>query len=91
MRVVALLFGVALSMSAPAGEFDQPWQDPNATLVIDPFHANAIDWEKLATEPRVVAVIHYGFDLQSAPGDRQGVPRVRLGFAVDHQLESLGQ
>lgn len=58
MRLVALTLGIALAVSTAAGEFDQPWKDPQATLIIDPFHANSIDWEKLATEPRVVAVIH---------------------------------
>ena len=58
MRIVALFYCVVFSMSTQAGEFDHPWQDPKATLIIDPFHANTIEWEKLATEPRVVAVVH---------------------------------
>lgn len=58
MRTVVLMFGMAISMGSPAGEFDHPWLDPDATLIIDPFHANTIDWVKLATEPRVVAIIH---------------------------------
>ena len=40
------------------GNFQRPWDDPNTALVIDPFHANPIDWDKLKTEPRVVAIIH---------------------------------
>ena len=43
---------------ATAAEFDAPWKDPSVALVIDPFYANSIDWNKLATESRVVAVIH---------------------------------
>lgn len=58
MRIVALFYCVVFSMSTQAGEFDHPWQDPKATLIIDPFHANTVEWEKLATEPRVVAVVH---------------------------------
>ena len=40
------------------GEFQRPWDDPKTALVIDPYHANPIDWDKLKTEPRVVAIIH---------------------------------
>lgn len=58
MRIVALVFGLALSMGAPAGEFDHPWKDPKAALIIDPFFDNPIEWEKLSSEKRVVAVIH---------------------------------
>ena len=39
-------------------EFQRPWDDPKTALVIDPYHANPIDWDKLKTEPRVVAIIH---------------------------------
>jgi GH25 family lysozyme M1 (1,4-beta-N-acetylmuramidase) len=39
-------------------EFQRPWDDPKIPLVIDPFHANTIDWDKLKTETRVVAIIH---------------------------------
>ena len=39
-------------------EFDHPWNNPQNALLIDPYHGNSINWEKLATEPRVVAIIH---------------------------------
>jgi lysozyme len=44
--------------AAVVAEFDAPWTDPNVALVIDLYHANSIDWNELATEPRVVAIIH---------------------------------
>ena len=37
---------------------DQPWTDPTVALVLDAYYANSIDWDKLASEPRVVAIIH---------------------------------
>src|SRR5262245_59072059 len=39
-------------------EFQRPWDDPKTALVIDPYYANTIDWDKLKTEPRIVAIIH---------------------------------
>lgn len=58
MHVAAFLFVASWSALASAAEFDVPWKDPSIALVIDPFYANSIDWEKLATERRVVAIIH---------------------------------
>ena len=50
--------GAQASLPALPGEFQRPWDDPKTALVIDPYHANHIDWDKLKTEPRVVAIIH---------------------------------
>jgi len=58
MRIIALALTAICSFSASAAEFDSPWKDETAALVIDPFYANSIDWDKLVTEKRVVAVIH---------------------------------
>jgi GH25 family lysozyme M1 (1,4-beta-N-acetylmuramidase) len=43
---------------ASASEFSRPWLDPDVALVLDPFKGNSIDWDKLASEQRVVGVIH---------------------------------
>lgn len=56
MALLAALF-VAVPTTR-AAEFDRPWNDPQVALLIDPFFGNSIDWAKLKTEPRVVAVIH---------------------------------
>jgi len=55
-----LVFALLLMVPAiaQAAEFDAPWKDANVALVIDPYHANAIDWDKLKGEARVVAIIH---------------------------------
>jgi len=58
MRAAALALVVASAASLSAAEFDAPWKDPTVALVLDPYFANSIDWDKLATERRVVAIIH---------------------------------
>lgn len=58
MRITIFIAGVALSGCTLAAEFDHPWKNPNNAILIDPYYANSINWEKLATEPRVVAIIH---------------------------------
>jgi GH25 family lysozyme M1 (1,4-beta-N-acetylmuramidase) len=39
-------------------EFTEPWKNPNIALAIDPYEGNDIDWEALATDKRVAAIIH---------------------------------
>jgi len=56
--LAATLFFAGNSCFAQAPEFNEPWKNPNVALAIDPFEGNAIDWEKLATDKRVVAIIH---------------------------------
>jgi len=46
------------SVFAQSSEFSEPWKNPGIALVIDPYEGNDIDWEKLATDKRVVAIIH---------------------------------
>src|SRR5437016_13420975 len=48
----------SLATPAQSPEFSQPWKNPNIALAIDPYERNEIDWEKLATDKRVVAIIH---------------------------------
>jgi len=57
-RVPAALIALAFLGQASAAEFDRPWSDPRTALVIDLYSANSIDWNQLATEPRVTAIIH---------------------------------
>lgn len=47
-------------MSAQTEDFNHPWTDPTTAIVLDPYEGNSIDWAKVATDPRVVAVIHRG-------------------------------
>jgi GH25 family lysozyme M1 (1,4-beta-N-acetylmuramidase) len=43
---------------AQSPDFNEPWKNPNIALAIDPFEGNSIDWDQLATDKRVVAIIH---------------------------------
>ena len=49
---------LACSAFAQTPEFTEPWKNPNIALAIDPYEKNDIDWDKLATDNRVVAIIH---------------------------------
>ncbi len=43
---------------AQSPEFSEPWKKPNIALAIDPYEGNTIDWDALATDKRIVAIIH---------------------------------
>src|SRR5713101_7717830 len=59
VKLVALLLASSsLTAFAQSPEFSEPWKNPNIALAIDPYERNDIDWEKLATDRRVVAIIH---------------------------------
>jgi lysozyme len=58
MRTALLLIAAILAAPDSAPEFDAPWKEPTVALVNDPYNGNSIEWDKLATEERVVAVIH---------------------------------
>lgn len=62
---MALLFAAALVVSAQSPEFSEPWKSPAIALAIDPYEGNEIDWDKLSTDTRVVAIIH-----RATTGDR---------------------
>ncbi len=59
-RLLGIVLSLAgtLTMFAQSPEFREPWKNPNIALAIDPFEKNAIDWDKLATDARVLAIIH---------------------------------
>lgn len=45
--------------SAPYGtDFSSPWKNANSAIVIDAYEGNSIDWDKMATDKKVVGVIH---------------------------------
>jgi lysozyme len=53
-----LLVVTAAICCVQAGEFKEPWNSDKAAIVLDPFQGNTIDWDKLATDARVVGIIH---------------------------------
>lgn len=58
LSILVALFLSAFSALAQSPEFTEPWKNPNIALAIDPYEKNDIDWDKLATDKRVVAIIH---------------------------------
>lgn len=40
---------------------DRPWQSPATILILDPYQDNAIDWDKLAGDKAVKAMIHRAY------------------------------
>ena len=61
MKRALFILAVALTLSTadPAqSEFNEPWKESQKAIIIDPFEGNPIDWDKLATDKRVVAIIH---------------------------------
>lgn len=53
-----LILCLRFEVLAQSSEFNEPWKNPDIALAIDPFEGNAIHWEQLATDKRVVAIIH---------------------------------
>jgi GH25 family lysozyme M1 (1,4-beta-N-acetylmuramidase) len=55
---VATVLGWCAVAAFAQSEFNEPWKNPNTALAIDPYEKNDIDWDLLATDKRVVAIIH---------------------------------
>src|SRR5213596_436766 len=66
--LLSVSLGAALTAFAQSPEFNGPWTNPKVAIAIDPFEKNEIDWDALATDPRVVAIIH-----RATIGDRADV------------------
>jgi lysozyme len=56
--ILFLCFSISSFSQSPS--FTEPWKNPNIALAIDPYERNDIDWDALATDKRVVAIIHRG-------------------------------
>ncbi len=48
----------SVPVAAQSPEFNEPWKNPKVGIAIDPFEKNEIDWDLLARDTRVVAIIH---------------------------------
>ncbi|MGZ3788659.1 MAG: glycoside hydrolase family 25 protein [Bacteriovorax sp.] len=44
--------------SATQSAFNRPWTQSETSIVIDAYSGNSIDWNKMATDKKVVAVVH---------------------------------
>lgn len=64
MKILFRLLGLAaLCIAAEASyaqtnEFFEPWKDPTRAIVLDPYQENELDFDRLSTDSRVVAIIH---------------------------------
>lgn len=56
LLTAALLTSPALAQTPD--KYSQPWTSPESVIVLDPYAGNDIDWERLATDPKVVGMIH---------------------------------
>ena len=54
----SIFLACAIAALAQSPEFNEPWKNPKVAIAIDPFEGNNINWDKLATDTRVVAIIH---------------------------------
>ena len=63
MKKILLLTIVLLSSAVAFGsEFSRTWQSKNSTIIIDAYQGNSLDWNKMAADEKVVAVIHRSSD-----------------------------
>ncbi|HYR76096.1 MAG TPA: glycoside hydrolase family 25 protein [Pyrinomonadaceae bacterium] len=58
LTFLALFLCCSLAAFAQSPEFTEPWKNPRVALAIDPYEGNDINWDKLAMDTRVVAIIH---------------------------------
>src|SRR5260370_14381140 len=62
IRTFLIISSLVACSSLPAfsqsPEFNEPWKNPKIAIAIDPFEGNDINWDKLATDTRVAAIIH---------------------------------
>lgn len=54
--LAAMLYSFAAALAQ--SEFNEPWKDAARPIIIDPYYANSINWDKLGTDKRVKAIIH---------------------------------
>jgi GH25 family lysozyme M1 (1,4-beta-N-acetylmuramidase) len=69
---LASVFAAAAPVPAHASDFSQPWFRSDRALVIDAYEYNAIDWQKLATNKRIVGFINKASDGLPPPYDCTG-------------------
>ena len=60
--LAAFSFLAAITPSAIAQSLDdRAWMLPDSILILDPYQANTVDWQKVKTDPKVKAMIHRAF------------------------------
>jgi GH25 family lysozyme M1 (1,4-beta-N-acetylmuramidase) len=59
--LIAILLAFPAQL-ASASDFSEPWKRKDRALVIDAYEYNAIDWQKMALDKRIVGFINKGSD-----------------------------
>lgn len=67
LALLAIAAAMALTPTAKASDFSEPWKDADRALVIDAYEYNSIDWAQIATDKRVVAFINKASDGMPPP------------------------
>ena len=52
------IFSIISFLAFSQTEFDRPWNDTARALILDPYSANFIDFDKIITNTRLTAIIH---------------------------------
>ena len=55
---LVLIFGLTACEEDLVLKHNEPWKNDRTALIIDAYHQNPIEWEKLSKEKRVAGVIH---------------------------------
>ena len=55
---VVLVSATTTSEARAQGTYDRPWLRTDAVLVLDPYEANAIDWDAVAHDTKVKGILH---------------------------------
>ena len=58
MKAIVSLILAVISFNSHASEFYKPWADAGPVIVLDTYEGNPIKWTKMATDHRVVGVVH---------------------------------
>lgn len=58
IAALASVLLIGSSQMAFASEFNAPWRESNSVIIIDPYHLNDLNFDQLAKDKKVVAIIH---------------------------------
>jgi len=61
LALLAIAAAMALTPTAKASDFSEPWKDADRALVIDAYEYNSIDWAQLHPDKRILGLNNNGF------------------------------
>lgn len=77
----------------PSSAFNSPWNQSGTSIIIDAYEGNSIDWNKMATDTKVAAVIHrssIGLRVDTQYNARKKIARERGYLWGAYHLGSRG-